>query len=70
MKTAMQQLKERLFDSEIISRPLTLEEIDNYLEIEKKHIKFAWMEGKQDDTFGDNVFDDSEKFYNETFKID
>ena len=66
----MQQLKERLFDSEIISRPLTLEEIDNYLEIEKKHIKFAWMEGKQDDTFGDNVFDDSEKFYNETFKID
>lgn len=37
-KTSMQRLKDRLFDSEIIVNPLTLEEINEYIKLEKQQI--------------------------------
>lgn len=35
--------------------------------IERKQIETSWMEGKQDKTFGDNVFEDAEKYFTSTF---
>ena len=42
-------------------------EIEQAKAIERKQIETSWMEGKQDKTFGDNVFEDAEKYFTSTF---
>jgi len=69
--TAVSQLKEWLlnksFDVDSIALPYLINELGKYEEIERQHIEHTWMEAKQDKSFGDNVFDDASKFFNENF---
>ncbi len=49
-----------------------LEEVDNkcieLLEKEKQVIECTWIDGKENKSFGDNVFDDAQDYYNQKFK--
>ncbi len=35
--------------------------------MEKQQIIKNWIDGKENKAFGDNVFDDAEQYYNETY---
>lgn len=56
MKTPMQLLKERLFDNSIKTKPLTLAEMDEFIEKEKHEIidsfNVGYKEAEQDNDFG------------------
>jgi hypothetical protein len=81
-KTPMQELRSYLDDviqDMINSNPeyyrnviQELEEVDNkcieLLEKEKLVIECAWIDGKENKSFGDNVFDDAQDYYRQKFK--
>ena len=45
MKTAMQRLKDRLFDVTIKTNPITYDEIESLIQLEKKQIVDAYNDG-------------------------
>ena len=81
-KTPMQELRsyldkkitELINNSSQINNKLIqeLEEVDNkcieLLEKEKQVIECTWIDGKENKSFGDNVFDDAQDYYNQKFK--
>ena len=64
-KTAMQLLKERLFDVKIRQNPITYDEINGFIELEKKQIIEAYDEGYNNGIR--NNKHTSEQYYNNKF---
>jgi hypothetical protein len=64
MKTAMQELKERLFDVKIRQNPITYDEMNGFIEKEKQQIIDAYDDGKYL-TSGLNY--NGETYFNKTF---
>lgn len=73
MKTPLTKAIE-YFDYKHPEEKFTAQQIVNqlmrYLEEEKEVIVTAWIDGKENDNFGDNVFDDGKKYFEGKFKND
>lgn len=78
MKTPMQQLKERLFDVNIKTKPITLAEMDEFIAKEKDEIidsfNVGYREAEQDNDFGTIMYrkgvsqcSNAENYYNYKF---
>ena len=64
--TPMQDFIQTLTENGLISINQTL--IDGALKDEKNLIMLSWIDGKENKTFGDNIFDDAQDYYNNKFK--
>lgn len=62
MKSAMQELKERLFDVRIKQNPITFDEMNRFIEKEKQQIIISFESGTVD---GFDI--SSENYYKNTF---
>ena len=47
-KSAMQQFKERLFDVRIKQNPITLNEMNDFIELEKQQMCKMYVQGRND----------------------
>ena len=66
-RTAMQELQRRLFDVRVKQNPITLDEMNDFIEKEKQQIKDAYWDGGQDIPLTEER---CEEYYKETFKQD
>lgn len=66
--TPMQEFITALTENGLISINQTL--IDRALKDEEQLIMCAWIDGKKNKPFRDNIFDDAQDYYNSKFKTD
>ena len=73
-QTAMQELQRRLFDVGTKQRPITVDEMNSFIEKEKQQIIDAYKQGVDDWVVEDISIKvknkTSERYYNETYKQD
>lgn len=66
-RTAMQELQRRLFDVGTKTRPITVDEMNGFIEKEKQQIINAYID-RIKDTYQNRT--EAEQYYNRTFKQD
>ncbi|CAB4127129.1 hypothetical protein UFOVP87_49 [uncultured Caudovirales phage] len=66
-RTAMQELQRRLFDVGTKTRPITVDEMNGFIEKEKQQIIDAYID-RIKDTYQNRT--EAEQYYNQTFKQD
>lgn len=71
-KTAMQQFKERLFDVRVIQNPITLDEMNDFIEIEKRQMCKMYIQGRNDNHLDyypeKHAKETYDEFFNQTLK--
>jgi hypothetical protein len=56
--------------NETFTAQQVVDKLNEFLEEEKQVITTAWIDGKKNDEFGDNVFDDGKNYFENKFKND
>ena len=69
-QTAMQELQRRLFDVGTKQRPITVDEMNSFIEKEKQQIIDAYDQDLYGGLSSNKKFENGKQYYNQTFKQD